>query len=115
MTTMKKTEQFIIFRNKKNGYYLEGYKSQGTLAFEADFTDAIKQAAITSVEAFEEQKKQFKSIAKAMDCEVILVEATFDLKYLNGGEVKEIERGEDAVNLKEAFQKLLSVFAQKEN
>ena len=50
-----------------------------------------------------------------MDCEVILVEATFDLKYLNGGEVKEIERGEDAVNLKEAFQKLLSVFAQEEN
>ena len=111
---MKKTEQFIIFRNKKNGYYLEGYKSQGTLAFEADFTDAIKQAAITSVEAFEEQKKQFKSIAKAMECEVILVEATFDLKYLNGGEVKEIERGEDAVHLKKAFKELLSIFAQEE-
>ena len=112
---MKKTEQFIIFRNKKNGYYLEGYKSQGTLAFEADFTDAIKQAAMTSVEAFEEQKQQFKSIAKAMECEVILVEATFDLKYLNGGEVKEIERGEESVNFKKALKELLSVFAQEEN
>lgn len=111
---MKKTEQFIIFRNKKNGYYLEGYKSKGTLAFEADFTDAIKQAAITSVEAFEEQKKQFKSIAKAMDGEVVVVEATFELKYLNGGEVKEIERGEDDVHLKKAFKELLSVFAQEE-
>lgn len=112
---MKKTEQFIIFRNKKNGYYLEGYKSQGTLAFEADFTDAIKQAAVTSVEAFEKQKKQFKSIAKAMDCEVVVVEATFELKYLNGGEVNEIERGEDAVHFKKAFKELLSIFAQEEN
>lgn len=109
---MKETKQFIVFRNKKTGYYLESYKSKGTLAFDAEFTNTIKQAAMTSVEAFEEQKQQFKSIAKAMDCEVILVEATFNLKYLNGGEVKEIERGEDAVNLKESFQKLLSVFSQ---
>lgn len=50
-----------------------------------------------------------------MDCEVVVVEATFDLKYLNGGEVKEIERGEDAVHLKKAFKELLSIFAQEEN
>ena len=112
---MQETEKYIVFRHKKTGYYLESYKSNGALAFEAEFTDTIKQAAITSVEAFEEQKKQFKSIAKAMDCEVILVEATFDLKYLNGGEVKEIERGEDAANLKEAFHKLLSIFGQEED
>lgn len=109
---MQETKKYIVFRNKETGHFLKDFKSKGTLAFDANFTNIIETAAITSVEAFEEQKKQFKSIAKAMDCEVILVEATFDLKYLNGGEVKEIERGEDAVNLKESFQKLLSVFSQ---
>ena len=112
---MQETKQFIVFRDRETGKYLEGYKSKGTLAYDADFTENIKDAATTTVAAFETQKKQFKSIAKAMDCEVILVEATFDLKYLNGGEVKEIERGEDAVNFKKAFKELLSIFAQEEN
>ena len=111
---MKETKQFIVFRDRETGKYLESYKSKGTLAYDADFTENIKDAATTTVAAFKTQKKQFKSIAKAMDCEVILVEATFDLKYLNGGEVKEIERGEDAVHFKKAFKELLSVFAQEE-
>lgn len=112
---MKETKQFIVFRDRETGKYLESYKSKGTLAYDADFTENIKDAATTTVAAFETQKKQFKSIARAMDCEVVVVEATFELKYLNGGEVKEIERGEDAVSLKEAFQKLFSVFAQEED
>lgn len=78
---MQETKQFIVFRDRETGKYLEGYKSKGTLAYDADFTENIKDAATTTVTAFETQKKQFKSIAKAMDCEVILVEATFDLKY----------------------------------
>ena len=108
---MQETKQFIVFRDRETGKYLEGYKSKGTLAFEAEFTDTIKQAAMTSVETFEEQKKQFKSIAKAMDCEVILVEATFDLKYLNGGEVKEIEYEADA---KESIRNFLNALFGKE-
>lgn len=91
---MKESKKYIVFRDKETGQFLTGYKSKGTLAFSAKFTEDIESAAITSVEAFEEQKKQYKAIAKAMKCENIVVDATFKLNYLNGEEVKVVERTE---------------------
>ena len=32
-----------------------------------------------------------KLLAKALDCEIIVVEANYDLKYLNGEDAKEVE------------------------
>lgn len=112
---MKKTEKYIVFRNKKTGAYLVDYKNEGTLAYKANYIEEIKHAKTMSFEAFEKQKTQTELLAKTMDCEILVVEATYDLKQLNGEDVKEIERGEDNVDLKEAFQKLLSVFAQEGN
>ena len=112
---MKETKKYIVFRDKETGRFLKDFKSKGTLAFDANFTNEIGAASVTTMDAYETQKERFEGLAKAMDCEVILVEATFDLKYLNGGEVKEIERGEDAVHFKKAFKELLSVFALEEN
>ena len=91
---MKESKKYIVFRDKETGQFLTGYKSKGTLAFSAKFTEDIESAAITSVEAFEEQKKQYKAIAEAMKCEIIVVDATFKLNYLNGEEVKVVERTE---------------------
>ena len=115
MTTMKKTEKYIVFRNKKTGAYLVDYKNEGTLAYKANYIEEIKHAKTMSFEAFEKQKTQTELLAKTMGCEILVVEATYDLKQLNGEDVKEIERGEDNVDLKEVFQKLLSVFAQEGN
>ena len=42
-------------------------------------------------EAFEAQRKNMKLLAKALDCEILVVEATYDLKHLNGEDVKEVE------------------------
>lgn len=50
---MQETKQFIVFRDRETGKYLEGYKSKGTLAYDADFTENIKDAATTTVAAFE--------------------------------------------------------------
>ena len=94
---MKKTEKYVVFRNKEAGAYLVDYKSQGTLAYEAHYTWDIKQAALISFEAFEEQRKRIKLLAKTMDCEVLVVEATYNLKHLNGEDAKEIEK-EPTVN-----------------
>lgn len=91
---MKESKKYIVFRDRETGQFLTGYKSKGTLAFDANFTEDIESAAITSVEAFEEQKKQYKALAKAMKCEIIVVDATFKLNYLNGEEVKVVERTE---------------------
>lgn len=103
MTTMKETKKYIVFRDKETGGFLKDFKSKGTLAFDVNFTNEIVAASVTTMDAYETQKEQFEGLAKATGCEVILVEATFDLKYLNSGEVKEIERGEDAVHFKKAF------------
>ena len=50
-----------------------------------------------SFEAFEKQRKQIKLLAKAMECEILVVEATYDLKHLNGEDAKEIKK-EPTVN-----------------
>ena len=91
---MKESKKYIVFRDRETGQFLTGYKSKGTLAFDAKFTEDIESAAMTSVEAFEDQKKQYKAIAKAMKCEIVVVDAIFKLNYLNGEEVKAVERKE---------------------
>ena len=51
---MEKTEKYVVFRNKEAGAYLVDYKSQGTLAWESNYTWDIKRAALISFESFEE-------------------------------------------------------------
>lgn len=91
---MKESKKYIAFRDRESGQFLIGYKSKGTLAFDAKFTEDIQSAAITSIEAFESQKKQYKNLAKSMECEIVVVDAIFKLNYLNGEEVKAVERKE---------------------
>ena len=91
---MKKTEKYIVFRNKETGAYLVEYKNEGTLAYKAEYIDAIKHAKTMSFEAFEEQREQVELMAKVFECEILVVEATYDLKQLNGEDVQEIEMTE---------------------
>lgn len=87
---MEQTEKYIVFRNKESGAYLTDYKNEGTLAYEANCSHNIRYAKTMSFAAFEEQRKQMKLLARAMDCEILVVEATYDLKHLNGEDVKEV-------------------------
>lgn len=87
---MKKTEKYVVFREKTVGQYLADYKNQGTLAYEANYVDDIAKAATINFTAYKDQKQQMKLLAKAFDCEILVVEATYDLKKLNGEEPQEI-------------------------
>lgn len=88
---MEKTAKYIVFRHKDTGAYLTDYKNEGTLAYEANFIKQIRHAKTMDFEAFEVQRKTMKLLAKALDCEILVVEATYDLKQLNGEDVKEAE------------------------
>ena len=88
---MQLTKKYIVFRDKESGAYLDEYKNEGTLAYTAHYIREIKHAKTMSFAAFEEQRKQMKLLARAMDCEILVVEATYDLKHLNGEDVKEME------------------------
>lgn len=103
---MEKTEKYVVFRHKESGAYLVDYKSQGTLAYEANYTSDIKRVALISFEAFEEQRKQIKLLAKAMECEILVVEATYDLKHLNGEDVKEVAPTVNGKNIFDVLSEL---------
>ena len=81
---MKKTETFIVFRNKKTGDFLSKYKSkEQTLAYSAEYTEGMKRAAKNEVEATKVQIEDFTKLANALNCELLEVTATYELKTEN--------------------------------
>ena len=88
----KVTAKYYVFRDKEKGEFLESYKDRGRLAFQSSYTDEIQNALTMSEEGYEQQKKELKNLAKAFGSEIIEVNATFELTYPNGDEVREIEK-----------------------
>lgn len=107
---MKKTEKYIVFRNKETGAYLVEYKNEGTLAYKANYIREIKHAKTMDFEAFEEQREKVELLAKTMECEILVVETTYDLKQLNREDAKEIEMTEEPVNA--ALRSLLNMLGE---
>lgn len=92
---MEKTAKYIVFRNKETGAYLLDYKNEGTLAYKAHYIRKIKHATTMDFESFEEQRQQVELLAQTMECEILVVEATYDVKHVNGEDAKEIEMSEE--------------------
>lgn len=88
----KVTTKYYVFRDKEKGEFLAKYQSRGTIAYSAKYTDNIQHALTMSEEGYEQQKKEIKSLAKAFGAEIIEVNATFELTYPNGDEIREIEK-----------------------
>lgn len=88
----KVTTKYYVFRDKEQGEFLESYKDRGRLAFQNSYTDEIQDALSMSEEGYERQKKELKNLAKAFGAEIIEVNATFELTYPNGDEIREIEK-----------------------
>lgn len=108
---MKLTEKYIVFRNKKSGAYLVDYKNEGTLAYTAHYIREIKHAKTMEFEAYEVQREQINLLAKTMECEILVVDATYDLKHLNGEDAKEIEITSEE-QAKEALRSLLEMLGE---
>lgn len=105
---MKKTETFIVFRNKKTGYFLSKYKSkEQTLAYSAEYTEELKRAAKNEVEATKMQIEDFTKLANALNCELLEVTATYELKTLDGEEPEELIEGTETFD--EEFKKFLKM------
>ena len=88
----KVTAKYYVFRDKKEGEFLQKFHDKGTLAFHMEYTDEIHKALTMVPEAYEQQKKELKYFAKASGNEIIEVNATFELTYPNGDEIREIEK-----------------------
>lgn len=103
----KVTAKYYVFRNKEKGEFLESYKDRGSLAFQNSYTDKIQNALTMSEEGYERQKKELKNLAKAFGAEIIEVNATFELTYPNGDEIREIEK-DDSDEFKQFLAKALA-------
>ena len=105
---MKKLETFIVFRNKKTGDFLSKYKSkEQTLAYSAGYTEKLKHAAKNEVEATKMQIEDFTKLANALNCELLEVTATYELKTLDGEEPEELIEGTETFD--EEFKKFLKM------
>lgn len=88
---MKKTEKFIVIRSKENGYFLQEYESNNrALAYSANWTDDLRDAANNTVESVEKQSERMQKLAEAFNGEMIEVTATYELKTLDGKEPKDL-------------------------
>ena len=88
----KVTTKYYVLRNKENGTFLKKFHDKGTLAYHTETTEDIHKALTMIPEAYEVQKKQMKMFAKALGAEIVEVNATFELTYPNGDEIREIEK-----------------------
>lgn len=111
---MEKTAKYIVFRHKETEAYLTEYKNEGTLAYEANFIKQIRHAKTMDFEAFEEQRKHIKLLAKALDCEILVVEATYNLKHLNGEDAKEVEVKDNGKSLFDVMNEIAQELGLKE-
>lgn len=91
---MKKTETFIVLRNKKTGDYIQNYKNnEGAFTFSACLTSKIQDAAtnlVDLIEIVENDGQSLKALAQGSGCEILVVEAEYTLKTLDGKEPKDL-------------------------
>lgn len=109
---MKYTNKFAVLRNKKSGTFLKEYKSKkGTFAYFVDYTNDLKQAAKNVLKAIEDQKEEFEKLANALDCEILVVEAEYTLKTLDGNEPEDLTESIEEAK-KETFKNLLEMLVK---
>lgn len=91
---MKKTEKFIVLRNRNTGDYIQNYKNnEGAFTFSAQLTEDIQDAAtnlIDSLEIIENDGQDLKAFAQGLGCEILVVEAEYTLKTLDGKEPEDL-------------------------
>lgn len=104
---MKENNKQVIFYSAKKDGFLKSYKDRGSLVFEATFTDRLRDALYLPVEPYEEQKTEIDKLAEAFDCEVLIVEAEYNVTKPGGSDFERTVREEVAKDEIKAFLKSL--------
>ena len=89
---MKLTEKQVVFYSAKKDGFLENYKDKGSLVFKAVFNDRLWQALQLPIEFYEKQKNNLDKLAEAFGCEVLIVEAEYNVTKLDGSDFERTER-----------------------
>ena len=85
------------------------YKSKDqTLAYSAEYTKELKRAAKNEVVATKIQIEDFAKLANALNCELLEVTATYELKTLDGEEPEGLIEGTETSD-EEKFKRFLKM------
>lgn len=91
---MKQNNKQVVFYSTEKDGFLEGYKDRSTLAFEAKFSDDLEDALYVPVESYEKQKDELDKLAELFGCEVLIVEAEYNVTKLDGSDFERTKREE---------------------
>lgn len=91
---MKENNKHIVFYSAEKDAFLMSYKDKGNLAFTATFDDRLWEALQLPFEPYEKQKADMDKLAEAFGCEVLIVEAEYNVTKLDGSDFERTEREE---------------------
>ena len=104
---MKQTKKQVVFHNSEKDAFLMSYKDRGSLAFEAGFATELSDALSMPFDAYEGQKDELDKLAEAFGCEVLIVEAEYNVTKLDGSDFERTVREEVTRDEIKAFLKKL--------
>lgn len=104
---MKGNNKHIVFYSAEKDGFLQSYKDRSTLAFEAKFSDDLEDALYVPVESYEKQKNELDKLAELFDCQVLIVEAEYNVTKLDGSDFERAECQEVTGDEIKAFLKQL--------
>lgn len=104
---MKENNKQVVFYSAEKDGFLESYKDRGNLAFEACFDPRLWKALQLPIEPYEEQKTEIDKLSEAFGCEVLIVEAEYNVTKLDGSDFERTEREEVTRDEIKAFLKQL--------
>lgn len=91
---MKENNKQVVFYSAEKDGFLESYKDKGSLVFTAVLTNRLGKALSLPLEPYEEQKNELDKLAEAFGCEVLIVEAEYNVTKLDGSDFERTERNE---------------------
>lgn len=83
-------KNIVLYSAEKNGF-LTSYKDKGNIAFTATFDPRLWKALQLPIEPYEKQKAGIDKLAEVFDCEVLIVEAEYNVTKLDGSDFERTE------------------------
>ena len=91
---MKENNKHIVFYSAEKNGFLTSYKDNGNIAFTATFDPRLWKALQLPIEPYDKQKDELDKLAEAFGCEVLIVEAEYNVTKLDGSDFERTEREE---------------------
>lgn len=106
---MKENNKQVVFYSAEKDGFLMSYKDKGNIAFTATFDKRLWEALQLPFELYEKQKADVDKLAEVFGCEVLIVEAEYNVTKLDGSD---FERTKRESTFEDGFKALMELFAK---